>query len=82
LADDQAEITRLLEAVNGHGPAEFFKRTVLNEATSWVARTIRFGASIGLEPDVSTPIIFETLNEIRAMVAVRAERESLEEPRE
>jgi len=80
LADDEAEIVRLLEAVNGHGPAEFFKRSVLSDATSWVARTVRFGANIGLEPEVSTPIIFETLNEIRAIVAARIERERFEGP--
>jgi hypothetical protein len=79
LADDQAEIVRLLEAINGGGPAEFFRLSVQNDATEWVARKLRFGADIGLDPEVSTAIICDTLNEIRAIVVACIERESGEE---
>jgi hypothetical protein len=80
LADDEAEIVRLLEAINGHGPAEFFKRSVLSDATEWVRRTLRFGANIGLGVEVSAPILFDALNEIHSIVAARIERERFEGP--
>jgi hypothetical protein len=80
LADDEAEIVRLLEAINGHGPADFFKRSVLGDATEWVRRTLRFGANIGLELEESTPILFDALNEIHGIVVARIERERFEGP--
>ena len=80
MADDEAEIVRLLEAINGHGPAEFFKRSVLSDATEWVRRTLRFGANIGLGPEVSAPILFDALNEIHGIVVARIERERFEGP--
>jgi hypothetical protein len=52
-----AEIVRLLEAINGRGPAEFFRLSVQNDATEWVGRKLRFGANIGLRAEVSTPIL-------------------------
>jgi hypothetical protein len=66
LADDEAEIVRLLEALNGTNPAEIFRRSVDNDAASWVARALRWGADLGLSPEVSTLILSETLREIRA----------------
>jgi hypothetical protein len=79
VADDQGQVARLLDSIEGKGPAEFFKLWVQNDATEWVARIIRFGANIGLGPKVSTPILFEVLNELRA----RIEREGAEaRPRE
>ena len=71
---DQAEIVRLLNSVNGRGPAEFFRQWVRNDATDWVARVTGFGANIGLGPEISTPIAFETLNEILAVALKERER--------
>jgi hypothetical protein len=67
LADDEAEIVRLLEALNGTNPAEISRRrSIDNDAASWVARALRWGADLGLSPEVSTLILSETLREIRA----------------
>jgi hypothetical protein len=66
LADDEAEIVRLLEALNGTNPAEISKRSVDNDAANWVSRALRWGADMGLSPYVSALILSETLNEIRA----------------
>jgi hypothetical protein len=83
VADDEAEIIRLLEAINGHGPAEFFKRSVLSDAIEWVRRNLRFGANIGLGVEVSAPILFDAMNEIHGIVVARIERERFEgRPRE
>jgi hypothetical protein len=66
LADDKAEIVRLLKALNGLDPARVSGRSIDNEAANWVSRALRWGADMGLSPDVSTLILSETLNEIRA----------------
>jgi hypothetical protein len=66
LADDEAEIVRLLEALNGADPAEISGRSVDIDAAIWVSRVLRWGADMGLSPYVSTLILSETLNEIRA----------------
>jgi len=66
LADDEAEIVCLLKALNGINPAEILAgRSVDNDAANWVSRALRWGANMGLSPDVSTLILSETLNEIR-----------------
>jgi hypothetical protein len=65
LADDESEIVRLLEALSRTDPAEIFKRSVDNDAASWVARALRWGTEMGLSPEVSTLILSETLREIR-----------------
>jgi hypothetical protein len=66
LADDESEIVRLLEALNGTDPAEISGRSVDIDAAIWVSRVLRWGADMGLSPYVSTLILSETLNEIRA----------------
>jgi hypothetical protein len=81
LVENQAEIVRLLEAINGGGPAEFFTISVRNDATEWIASKLRFGANIGLRPEVSTAILFDTLNEIRTIVVARIEGERTEASR-
>ena len=73
LADHHPQIT--LESINGKSPAEFFTLSVQDYATDWVAHMIRFGAHGGLGPEVSIPIIFETLNDILAVLGDRIERE-------
>jgi hypothetical protein len=67
LADDQAEIVRLLEALNGEDPPEISRRSDDNDAAAnWVSRALRWGADMGLSPDISTLILSETLHEILA----------------
>jgi hypothetical protein len=75
LADDQAEIVRLLEALNEGDPAEILRRSLEHDALDWVRRGLEYGAELGLDPGIAAPILFETLNEIRAVVADRVERE-------
>jgi hypothetical protein len=65
LADDESEIVRLLEALNGTDPAEIPGRSVDIDAAIWISRALRWGADMGLNPYVSTLILSETLNEIR-----------------
>ena len=78
MVKNQAEIVRLLETINGGGPAEFFTISVRNDATEWIASKLRFGANIGLRREVSTAILFDTLNEIRAIVVARIGSERTE----
>ncbi len=74
MADDQAQIVRLLEALNEGDPAEILRRSLEHDALDWVQRGLSYGADLGLGPEIATPILFETLNEIRALVAERIER--------
>ena len=78
MTDNQAEVARLLKVINGGGPAEFFRQSLQNDATEWVALKLRFAANIGLDLEAATPIIFDTLNEIPAIVTARIQRESVE----
>ncbi len=83
MADDQAQIVRLLEALNEGDPAEILRRSLEHDALDWVQRGLEYGADLGLGPEIAAPILFETLNEIRAVVAERIERERAEpRPRE
>jgi len=72
--DDEAEIVRLLKALNGVDPAEIFGPSVDNDAANWVSRALRWGADMGLSPDVSTLILSETLNEIRSASSASSAR--------
>jgi hypothetical protein len=74
LADNQAEIVRLLEALNGTDPAEISGRSVDIDAAIWVSRALRWGTDRGLSPYVSTLILSETLNEIRAASSLTPRR--------
>jgi hypothetical protein len=78
LADDQAQIVRLLEALNKGDPAEIFRRSLEHDALDWVQRGLEYGADLGLDPGIAAPILFETLNEIRAVVVDRIERKRIE----
>lgn len=83
MSDDQAQIVRLLEALNEGDPAEILRRSLEHDALDWVQRGLEYGADLGLGPGIAAPILFETLNEIRAIVAERIEREKAEgQPRE
>jgi hypothetical protein len=75
LADDESEIVRLLEALNGTDPAEISGRCVDIDAAIWVSRALRWGADMGLSPYVSTLILSETLHEILRRVLAPIERE-------
>jgi hypothetical protein len=66
LVGDQGEIVRLLEALNGVDQAETTGRSADNDAANWISRALRWGADMGLSPDISTLILSETLNKIRA----------------
>ena len=74
MANGQAQIVRLLEALNEGDPAEILRRSLEHDALDWVQRGLEYGAKLGLGAEVATPILFETLNEIRAVVAERIER--------
>lgn len=74
LADNQEEIVRLLNSIQGGGPAEFFRRSVQKDAAEWVARTLRLGTNIGVDLEVSAPIVLDALTEIHAVVADHLER--------
>jgi hypothetical protein len=78
LADDQAQIVRLLEAINEGDPAEILRRSLEHDALDWIHRGLSYGADLGLGPEIATPILFETLNEIRAVIADRIGRERAE----
>ena len=83
MADDQAQIVRLLEALNEGNRAEILRRSLEHDALDWVHRGLEYGAELGLDPEIAAPILFETLNEIRAAVADRVERGRAEpRPRE
>lgn len=78
MADNQAEIVRLLDSIKGEGPTEYFRQSVQKDATEWVARTLLLGANIGVGLELSAPIVFDALNEMHAIVADRLERERAE----
>jgi hypothetical protein len=78
LADNQAEIVRVLGSITGAGPAEFFRQSVQKDATEWVARALLLGANIGVGLEASAPVVFDALNEMHAVVADRLERERAE----
>jgi hypothetical protein len=80
LADDQAQIVRLLEALNEGDPVQILRRSLEHDALDWVERGLNYGADLGLGPETATPLLYETLNEIRAVVADRIERERAEAP--
>jgi hypothetical protein len=81
LANDQAQIVRLLEALNEGDPVQILRRSLEHDALDWVERGLSYGAGLGLGPEIATPLLFQTLNEIRAVVADRIERERAEEAR-
>jgi hypothetical protein len=80
LANDQAQIVRLLEALNEGDPIQILRRSLEHDALDWVERGLSYGAHLGLGPETATPLLFQTLNEIRAVVADRLEREKTEAP--
>lgn len=80
MANDQPQIIRLLEALNAGDPVQILRRSLEHDALDWVERGLSYGAGLGLGPEVAAPLLFQTLNEIRAVVADRMERESAEAP--
>ena len=62
---------RFLEALNEGDLAGILRRFLEQGALDWIQRDLSCGADLGLGPEIATPIPFETLNEIRAVVADR-----------
>jgi hypothetical protein len=56
LADDQAQIVRLLEALNQGGPAEILRRSLEHDALDWVQRGLSCSADLGLSPEIAAPL--------------------------
>jgi hypothetical protein len=75
LADNQAQIDRLLTSIQEGGPAEFFTQSAQRDATEWVARTLLLGANIGVGSEISASIVLDALSEARAALLARIERE-------
>jgi len=60
-----------LEAIGEGDTTEVFRLAAQSDALNWITRTLEFGVNIGLGPEVSALILFDTLSEIRAIVAAR-----------
>ena len=71
MAAHQNPTVCFLKAIGEGDTPEVFRLAAQGDALNWIARTLEFGVNIGLGPEVSAPILFETLNEIRAIVAAR-----------
>jgi DNA-binding XRE family transcriptional regulator len=69
LVDDEGEIVRLLEALSALDRAKVSGRSTGSDEANWVSRALRWGADMGLSPDVSTLILSETLSEICAALS-------------
>ncbi len=65
------QAARFLETIGEGDTAEVFRLAAQSDALDWITRTLEFGVNIGLDPEVSAPILFDTLSEIRALVAAR-----------
>jgi hypothetical protein len=63
--------TTFLETIGEGDTTEVFRLAAQSDALEWITRTLEFGVNIGLDPEVAAPILFDTLNEIRAIVAAR-----------
>jgi hypothetical protein len=48
LANDQAQIVRLLEALNEGDPVQILRRSLEHDALDWVERGLTYGADLGL----------------------------------
>ena len=75
---DQA--ARFLETIGEGDTTEVFRLAAQSDALDWITRTLEFGVNIGLDPEVSAPILFDTLSEIRALVAARIIPDRAEAP--
>jgi hypothetical protein len=67
----QNQTVRFLEAIGEGNTTDVFRLAAQNDALKWIARTLEFGVNTGLGPEISASILFETLNEIRTIVATR-----------
>ena len=71
MASHQDQTVSFLETIGEGDTTEVFRLAAQSDALDWVTRTLEFGVNIGLGPEVSAPILFDTLSEIRAIVAAR-----------
>ena len=67
----QDHTVSFLETIGEGDTSEVFRLAAQSDALDWIARTLELGVNIGLDPEVSAPILFDTLSEIRAIVAAR-----------
>ena len=71
MASHQDQTVSFLETIGEGDATEVFRLAAHSDALDWITRTLEFGVNIGLGPEVSAPILFDTLSEIRAIVAAR-----------
>ncbi len=71
MTSHQDQTVSFLETIGEGDTTEVFRLAAQSDALDWITRTLEFGVNIGLGPEVSAPILFNTLNEIRAIVAAR-----------
>ena len=71
MASHQDQTVSFLETIDKGATTEVFRLAAQSDALDWITRTFEFGVNIGLGPEVSAPILFDTLSEIRALVAAR-----------
>ena len=71
MASHQDQSGSFLETIGEGDTTEVFRLAAQGDALDWITRTLEFGVNIGLGPEVSAPILFDTLSEIRAIVAAR-----------
>ncbi len=69
MAAQQDQNACFLEVIGEGDATEVLRVAAQNDALDWIKRALEFGVNIGLGPEVSAPILFETLSEIRALVA-------------
>ncbi len=71
VAAHQDQTVSFLETIGEGDTTEVFRLAAQSDALNWITRTLEFGVNIGVGPEVSAPILFDTLSEIRAFVAAR-----------
>jgi hypothetical protein len=76
----QDQTVSFLETIGKGDTTEVFRLAAQNDALDWITRTLEFGVNIGLGPEVSASVLFDTLSEIRAMVAARIIPDRAEAP--
>ena len=71
MAAHQDPTVCFLDAIGEGDTTEVFRLAAHNDAPDWITRTLEFGVNIGLGPENSASILFETMSQIRAIVAAR-----------
>jgi hypothetical protein len=71
MAAHQDQTACFLAAIGEGDTTQVFRLAAQNDALKWIKRALEFGVHTGLGPETSASLLFETLNEIRAIVATR-----------